>query len=126
MATQICLRDENLKAAIFKLSGNLRSEGLRGNVLESYTGEIINQVSAIQSNVIYGRRGTGKTHLLQALTELYFQKFYGERNFPVYIDLRSTNGIDFEKSKKNNVTMFIKIIIQILDEIEKNIDYYNK
>ena len=44
-------------------------------------------MTSIKDQIIYGRRGTGKTHLLKALQEKLVAD--DQKYLPVYIDLRT-------------------------------------
>lgn len=81
------LESEELKNAILDLKNLLRAEyNTSENYLDYYAGkDNLRNVNNITNQVIYGRRGTGKTHLLRALQELYLEK---KDYFPVYIDMR--------------------------------------
>ena len=59
------LRDESMAEAINQLSNILRSEDIGQDYLNLYAGDInLKTVFNIKNQIIYGRRGTGKTHLL--------------------------------------------------------------
>lgn len=84
------LRNEAIRKCIGSLANNIRAENLDyASFIDIYAGEdnIIN-IDNVNNTVIYGRRGSGKTHLLRALKERISENFEERRNFPVYIDLR--------------------------------------
>ena len=65
------IKNSKVIKSINKLDGFLRAEyNTEKNYLDYYAGqETIDKVNSIKYQVIYGRRGTGKTHLLRALQE---------------------------------------------------------
>lgn len=79
-----------VRNCISKLANNIRAEKIDyGSYLELYSGgENIRNINNVNNSVIYGRRGSGKTHLLKALSEEVMNDFSKDRIFPVYIDLR--------------------------------------
>lgn len=120
------LRD--YKSTIDKLSNIVRAERNESSkYLEVYAKkETISSIDNIQNQVIYGRRGTGKTHLLKAFEEELNSKFRDERRFSVYIDLRkllplisSSNNDPIEFS----IIIFKYIIQEIIDCIIQNIKF---
>jgi DNA replication protein DnaC len=82
------IRDERIKSSIEGLDNLIRAEyNSSKNFLDYYAGkDKIGNVNNIKNQVIYGRRGTGKTHLLRALQETLLED---SSYFPVYIDVRS-------------------------------------
>lgn len=84
------LRDESIRRCIGALANNIRAENLDyTSFIDIYAGEDnITNIDNVNNTVIYGRRGSGKTHLLRALRERMSGNFKERRNFPVYIDLR--------------------------------------
>ncbi|MCE0813121.1 ATP-binding protein [Buttiauxella sp. S04-F03] len=84
------LTDEKLQEVIKSLANNIRAERISyGSFLEIYSGyENISNIKNIMNSVIYGRRGSGKTHLLKALAEVISEEFQEKRIFPIYLDLR--------------------------------------
>ena len=71
-------------------------------------GPLLDLLSTIDHQVIYGRRGTGKTHALSYLAETLKRK----GDLAVYVDLRflgSTSGIynDFQISVSERATRLI-------------------
>jgi chromosomal replication initiation ATPase DnaA len=65
------IKNPKVIKSINKLDGFLRAEyNTEKNYLDYYAGqEALDKVDSIKYQVIYGRRGTGKTHLLRALQE---------------------------------------------------------
>lgn len=79
-----------IRSCISKLASNIRAENIEyDSYIDLYSGaENIQSINNRNNTVIYGRRGSGKTHLLKALKEKLASDFDTERNFPVYVDLR--------------------------------------
>ncbi|MBR8657571.1 hypothetical protein KDH83_30075 [Achromobacter sp. Marseille-Q0513] len=79
-----------IKKTVQALSNNVRAENIDyDSYVDLYAGvENIENINNRNNTVIYGRRGSGKTHLLRALAERIGEGFHESRNFPVYVDLR--------------------------------------
>lgn len=86
----LTLRSEKIKSCVSSLANSVRAENIDyKSYIALYSGaENINNISNINNNAIYGRRGSGKTHLLRALQEKLISEFNDNRIFPIYIDLR--------------------------------------
>ncbi|WP_313053822.1 ORC-CDC6 family AAA ATPase [Pseudomonas lopnurensis] len=86
----LTLKSEKIKTCVGQLSNNVRAENIDyKSYIELYSGtENINNINNINNTVVYGRRGSGKTHLLRALQEQLINDFQERRNFPIYVDLR--------------------------------------
>lgn len=84
------LKDQKMQDVIKSLANNIRAERIsHDNFLSIYSGyENISNIKNIMNSVIYGRRGSGKTHLLKALSEVIVEEFEQKRVFPIYLDLR--------------------------------------
>lgn len=84
------IKSKEIKACIGRLANNIRAERIDySSYLELYSGEEnISNINNINNTVIYGRRGSGKTHLLKALSEMVLDKYDEDKIFPVYVDLR--------------------------------------
>ena len=78
-----------MRRCIKKLSDNIRAENISyPSFLDLYSGhENLENIENKNNTVIYGRRGSGKTHLLKALEERINSRGEG-RDFAVYLDLR--------------------------------------
>ena len=124
----INLHEDNIRNTIENLSNVIRAEHIEDiSFLDLYAGrETIKNISNIQNQVIYGRRGTGKTHLLKAYQELLIDEFRNERKVPIYIDLRRL--LPLIPSGNNDPALFgiliFKYIIQeICDVLVLNIKF---
>ncbi|HIB8305624.1 ATP-binding protein [Serratia sp. X3] len=84
------IKSEEIKNCIGKLANNIRAERIDYNsYLELYSGEEnIRNINNINNTVIYGRRGSGKTHLLKALSENVINQYPEDKVFPIYVDFR--------------------------------------
>ena len=116
------LNDDEVKNRINKLSDVIRAEYIDDdNYLELYAGqEMIQSINNIKNQVIYGRRGTGKTHLLRAYQELLVEEFNNDKRFPIYIDLRNFLPL-MSENNTNTVEFSILIFSQIIEEIITNL-----
>ena len=100
----LTLKSEQVKICVSSLANSVRAENIDyKSYIALYSGaENINNISNINNNAIYGRRGSGKTHLLRALQEKLISEFDSNRIFPIYIDLRRI--IPLLSSEKNHPT----------------------
>lgn len=122
--TSLDVFDANVCKSINDLDGYLRAEyNTDINYLEYYAGEeILKNVSSIKYQVIYGRRGTGKTHLLKALQESLLEK--EEKYLPVYIDLRKYKPmLEDNNDLYYALIVFQEILVEILRCIYENVEY---
>lgn len=84
------IRSKNISRCVGALDNLIRAEyNTTYNFLEYYAGkDNLEKVYNVKNQIIYGRRGTGKTHLLRALQEsLILDK--NKKYLPVYIDVRT-------------------------------------
>lgn len=124
------INQERIKKAINKLANVIRAERSDS---ESYykiyaDKSIIDRLVNRNNQIIYGRRGTGKTHLLFALSELIFSnnKNGETKDFPIYFDLRrylplltSSSSV----SSENAILIFQTLINETVEELIKNFKY---
>lgn len=122
------IKTEDIQDCIRKLSNNIRAEKIDYNsYLALYSGEDnIRNINNKNNNVIYGRRGSGKTHLLKALAEIVVNNFNEEKTFPIYIDLRRI--IPLISSTTTNaeidaILIFKYIIQEVAYSIYENISF---
>ncbi|MCP1311301.1 ORC-CDC6 family AAA ATPase [Paenibacillus tyrfis] len=122
------LHDDNVRNTIEELSNIIRAEHIENvSFLDLYAGrETIKNISNIQNQVIYGRRGTGKTHLLKAFQELLVTDFQSEKKLPIYIDLRKL--LPLIPSGNNDpvllgILIFKYIIQEVCDVLVENVKF---
>lgn len=122
------LRSKKIRECVASLSNNIRAENMTyDSFIDIYAGEDnISNIYNINNTAIYGRRGSGKTHLLQALKEKVASEFSVKRIFPVYIDLRriiplvsSAQG----QADAESILIFKYIIQQISYALADNIPH---
>ena len=112
------INSKQIRDCVTSLANNVRAENIDYNsYLALYSGiENISNINNINNTVIYGRRGSGKTHLLRALQEKLNAEFQVKRNFPTYIDLRKI--IPLLSSERNSsdvdAILIFKYLIQDL------------
>lgn len=114
---------KEVKEAINKLSNNIRSERSDlENYLKIYADKnIISRLDNNNNQVIFGRRGTGKTHLLFAYDKYIIDTNENEINkFPIYIDLRKFLPL-FSLNSSPNIETSIIIFQSLLNEIVNQI-----
>lgn len=122
------IRSSEVISSVEKLDDLIRAEyNATNNFWDYYAGkENIGKVNGYKNQVIYGRRGTGKTHLLRALQEKLITN-NSERFFPIYIDCRK-----FKPLLKDNdpfyyaIIVFKEIIVEILKCTYENISSLSK
>lgn len=121
--TALDIRNIEVKKSVESLDNMIRAEyNTTYNFLEYYAGrESIGKVCGVKNQVIYGRRGTGKTHLLRALQE---QLLDSESTiFPIYIDVRKFKPLlsnDFPLYYA--LILFRELVIELLKWAYTNID----
>ncbi|REC77206.1 ATP-binding protein [Chryseobacterium elymi] len=124
------INSQQVKNAINKLANNIRTErSTVENLLNIYADKsIIDRLNNHNNQIIYGRRGTGKTHLLYAFQRLIFESNNpnASKRFPIYLDLRtylplftSSSSINVESS----VLIFQAIINDLIDILINNLKY---
>mgnify|MGYP002510933001 CR=1 FL=1 len=125
MNRNIDIKSRRVQQSVSKLDGFLRAEyNSEKNYLEYYAGlEVLDKVISIKDQVIYGRRGIGKTHLLKALQEKLATND-DKKYLPVYIDLRV-----FKPTLENDndlyyaLIIFQEIVVEVLKCVYVNLDY---
>ncbi len=119
---ELNIRSEIIKDTINKFANSLRAENIEErNHLELYAvQETVEKVNNINNQVIYGRRGTGKTHLILALRDKLTESFFKDRILPTYIDLRRIKPL-IQHSKDDAILYSIVAFKLIIQEIFKNV-----
>lgn len=112
------ISSSEIRTCISKLADNIRAENIEyESYLKMYSGEenILN-IDNKNNTVIYGRRGSGKTHLLKALQENIMNRFSDDKVFPVYIDARRIVPLvpSSESSSEINSILIFKYLMQEL------------
>lgn len=122
------IRNTEVAHSVEDLDNLIRAEyNTTHNFLEYYAGkDSIGKVSSVKNQVIYGRRGTGKTHLLRALQETLMANSE-TKCFPVYIDVRSYKPLlNDDNPLYYALITFKELIIEILKVAFENVEYiYN-
>lgn len=127
MNRSIDIKSIRVKQSVSKLDGFLRAEyNSEKNYLEYYAGlEILDKVISIKDQVIYGRRGTGKTHLLKALQEKLLEN--DKKYLPVYIDLRTFKPtLESDNDLYYALIIFQEIVVEVLKCVYTNLEYLHK
>lgn len=111
--------------AINKLSNNIRTERTKDNLdlLHIYADKsIIKRLDNNNNQIVYGRRGTGKTHLLFAYQKLIFSidQIDTNKKYPIYIDLRKFVPL-FTNNSAANVESAILIFQELINELVKDL-----
>ncbi len=85
-------------------------------------GALIPTLKSKNSHVLYGRRGTGKTHVLSYLQSLYEDK----DNCAIYVDLRTigSSGSLYDNQNIPFAQRFVRLIIDVFHEINNQILLY--
>jgi Cdc6-like AAA superfamily ATPase len=89
---------------------------------------ILSRLSQDNDQIIYGRRGTGKTHVLRAIHDHHRGSFDKNRVLPIYIDgnLIAQRSAAFESNPGFSLLIgyryFIELIIQEIEQfVEDNV-----
>ena len=85
-------------------------------------GSLIPLLSGCDNHILYGRRGTGKTHILSYLCSLLIDK----GDFPIYIDLRvlGSTGSIYSNTNLPIEQRVTRLIIDVFKEIhDQMLDY---
>lgn len=124
MNRNIDIKSRRVQQSVSKLDGFLRAEyNSEKNYLEYYAGlETLDKVTSIKDQIIYGRRGTGKTHLLKALQEKLLAD--DQKCLPVYIDLRTFKPtLESDNDLYYALIIFQEIVVEVLKCVYVNLDY---
>ncbi len=124
----LTIKSKEITKIINKLSNNIRAENLNfDSFISLYAGEEnISNIDNINNTVIYGRRGSGKTHLLNALKERLSEDFNSSRNIPIYIDLRRIIPLAsaYDENKEAEAILIFKYIVQNVSlALAENLNY---
>lgn len=109
-----------------KLTNNIRAENISEDSFLSIYADIANITNIDNNNnqIIYGRRGSGKTHLLLALREKINTSFHENRRLAIYKDCRQLlpyTGAGIAEPESNATIIFQKIVQEIIDSFCVNI-----
>jgi hypothetical protein len=107
----------NIQRAL--MSFDKRAERVSNEILENTfvdTGPIVDLISTTNNQVVYGRRGTGKTHLLKYLQ----QRVTRRGDVPIYIDLRNvgSNGSIYGDSSRTLAERASTLIVDVLNHLQ--------
>lgn len=122
------IKSEEIKQCIGKLANNIRAERIDYNsYLDLYSGnENIRNINNINNTVVYGRRGSGKTHLLKALSEEILNRYSEDKIYPVYIDLRRIIPLvspEIENKEIDALLIFKYLIQEVSLNLHVNIPF---
>src|SRR5262249_6846228 len=97
---------------------NKRAERVADDILEATfvdSAPLFDLLSSHNNQVIYGRRGTGKTHALKYLAQTVAK----QGDYPVYIDLRSvgSNGSIYNDSSRPLAERASTLIVDVLNAL---------
>jgi hypothetical protein len=110
--------DSSIKNCVTSLASTIRAERNKAlKPLETYAEpSLIDRFMNVTNQVIFGRRGTGKTHLLLAIKEKVEQNFSANNTIAVYIDLSKVIPV-LEESVENKTEYCLLIIQAVMDEV---------
>jgi hypothetical protein len=123
---QMNIKDKKVRYLINELSNIIRAENINAkNHLDLYVGDdILSSIENVNNQVIYGRRGSGKTHLFKALQEKINSNFELNRRLCIYLDAREilplTAGIS-ATPEESALLIFQGIIQTLIDAISINV-----
>ena len=120
------IKNSEIKEAISKLANVIRAENIETkNYLDLYVGEdALESIDNVNNQVIYGRRGSGKTHLLKALQEKQNRSFESQRKIAIYIDARTLlphANSGAVSSEEYSVILFRHVIQTIINAFTINV-----
>ena len=120
------ISDSEVRTTIAKLADVVRAENIHSTgYLDLYVGhDALDSLNNVNNQVIYGRRGSGKTHLLKALQERINGEFAESRRIAIYIDSRRI----LPHSESNSLIpeqiaflVFRNIIQKLIDAFSENV-----
>lgn len=123
------INSDEVAKAINKLSDSIRAERSESNsFLDIYADKkIIQRLTNHNNQIVYGRRGSGKTHLLLALAEEYINNNTEDSKvIPIYTDLRKLLPLITETDNtmvETSVLIFQHIINDILNTLLSKLRY---
>ena len=113
-------RDRRLEWNKVAMALSSRAEELE-NATEAFADTVfVNTLKAKQNQIVYGRRGTGKTHLLKRLEEEYISKFDEYRSVPIFINgskLRTQSNVIYEIPAAIALSVYIEFIKTLVDKL---------
>ncbi len=120
------LKSENVKSCVSLLANNIRAENIEyKSYIDLYSGtDNIQNIHNLNNTVIYGRRGSGKTHLLRALQEKMIIELGETRSFPVYIDIRRIVPLlssEHSSHEVNSILIFKYLMQELALSLTSNI-----
>ena len=120
------LKSNDIQACVSQLADNIRAENIEyDSYINLYSGEEnIQNIDNRNNTVIYGRRGSGKTHLLKALQERIIIDFKNKKTLPIYIDIRRIVPLlatDQDKPEINAILIFKYLMQEVAHNLALNI-----
>jgi hypothetical protein len=117
---------------IINLLSSLRQRAEKSDDLSSFHPSFVpvvdhNLLASRNTQVIYGRNGTGKTHILKCFDETYTYGIQNNRILPIYLDMREldVSRISPEMSEEDIVELFFAgFIIRIVEKINSFFENY--
>jgi hypothetical protein len=109
---------EEIKESILQLSNIIRAERNRDlEPLKTFAEpSLVDRFINVSNQVIFGRRGTGKTHLLLAIQEKLSINLGQNHNIGIYCDLSKIIPV-IEENEDNRIEYCLLIIQNIVDEL---------
>jgi hypothetical protein len=123
------INSEKVQIVINKLADSIRAErNESASLLKIYADKkTISRLQNHNNQIIYGRRGSGKTHLLLALSEVLLANGdNANKSLPIYIDLRKLLPLlaETDASKvETSILIFQHIINEILNVLCTSLKY---
>ena len=116
------IKDRRVKAAVSKIARNAHKELSEEAIKYSFNNDgLIERLYNVNHQIVFGRRGTGKTHLFK-----FFSAYINnnpENEYALYIDLLSISGSShsMNESRHSNYTKYVHIYKDLLSEIHKTL-----
>jgi hypothetical protein len=86
------IRLEQVRRSVERIQARVEW-AVAGGFSESFVDtKIVNRLTQPKNQLIFGRRGTGKTHLLGSLKEYYLDRLEDDRILPIILDGRTISN----------------------------------
>lgn len=120
------ISDIEVRQTVANLANIVRAENIQSSgYLDLYVGDdALESINNVNNQVIYGRRGSGKTHLLKALQEKINGEFSNSRRIAIYVDARKIlphSETDILSPEQVALVIFRSIIQKLIDAFSENV-----
>jgi hypothetical protein len=121
MADLTAVDRSRLRTAVDEIQERAEQQDGSESFAKSYVDtHVLATLLPIKNQLVYGRRGTGKTHLLRRMEDHYASAFSERRELPIYIDGRNIEHVPFEGD-----TVSVGLLIsyrRFMDEVANSLE----